>query len=73
MTSVRRLSLRRWKARLWSRQHHDPHQPHQNRLFRWGPVDPNSIPHFVQPPHSHHGLPILGKDDVSDLPEFEPP
>jgi WXG100 family type VII secretion target len=38
-----------------------------------GPVDPNSIPHFVQPPHSHHGLPILGKDDVSDLPEFEPP
>lgn len=43
MTSVRRLSLRRWKARLWSRQHHDPHQPHQNRLFRWGPVGPNSI------------------------------
>jgi hypothetical protein len=37
-----------------------------------GPVDPNAFPHFVQPPHSHHGPPILGKDDVADLPEYEP-
>jgi hypothetical protein len=38
-----------------------------------GPVDPNSFPHFVQPPHSHQGqAPILGKDDLADLPEFEP-
>jgi hypothetical protein len=37
-----------------------------------GPVDPNAFPHFVQPPHSHHGPPILGKDDLADLPEYEP-
>lgn len=37
-----------------------------------GPLDPNSFPHFVQPPHSHHGPPILGKDDLADLPEYEP-
>jgi hypothetical protein len=36
------------------------------------PIDPNSFPHFVQPPHSHHSPPILGKDDLGDLPEYEP-
>ena len=37
-----------------------------------GPIDPNSFPHFVPPPHSHRGPPILGKDDLADLPEYEP-
>ncbi len=37
-----------------------------------GPLDPNSFPHFVPPPHSHHAPPILGKDDLGDLPEYEP-
>jgi hypothetical protein len=37
-----------------------------------GPIDPNAFPHVVQPPHSHHGPPILGKDDLADLPEYEP-
>src|SRR5271166_4267868 len=37
-----------------------------------GPIDPNSFPHFVPPPHSHHAPPILGKDDLADLPEYEP-
>jgi hypothetical protein len=37
-----------------------------------GPIDPNSFPHFVPPPHSHHGPPVLGKDDLGDLPEYEP-
>jgi hypothetical protein len=37
-----------------------------------GPVPPESKPHPVQLPHSHHGPPVLGKDELSDLPEFEP-
>jgi hypothetical protein len=38
-----------------------------------GPEDPNAFPHPIQPPHSHQGqAPILGKDDVADLPEFTP-
>lgn len=37
-----------------------------------GPVPPESIPHPVQLPHSHHDLPVLGKDELSDLPEFNP-
>ncbi|KAA8967518.1 hypothetical protein [Mycobacterium sp.] len=37
-----------------------------------GPMDPNSVPHPIHLPHSHHGPPILGKDDVADLPEFGP-
>ncbi|WP_069601550.1 WXG100 family type VII secretion target [Mycobacterium kyorinense] len=37
-----------------------------------GPSDPNAFPHPVQPPHSHHGPPVLGRDDMSDLPEYEP-
>jgi len=35
-----------------------------------GPVPPESVPHPVQPPHSHHGLPVLGKDELPDLDEF---
>jgi len=35
--------------------------------------NPNAFPHLVQPPHSHQGqAPILGKDDLADLPEFAP-
>jgi hypothetical protein len=37
-----------------------------------GPAGSNPFPHFVEPPHSHHGPPILGRDDLSD-PEFESP
>jgi hypothetical protein len=37
-----------------------------------GPPGSNPLPHFVQPPHSHHGPPIVGRDDLSD-PEFESP
>ncbi|BDN80375.1 hypothetical protein YM3MPS_05900 [Mycobacterium pseudoshottsii] len=37
-----------------------------------GPVPPESIPHPVQPPHSHHGPPVLGKDELPDLGEFNP-
>lgn len=35
-----------------------------------GPVPPESIPHPVQLPHSHHELPVLGKDELPDLDEF---
>jgi hypothetical protein len=37
-----------------------------------GPVPPESVPHPVPPPHSHHGLPVFGKDDLPDLDEFTP-
>jgi hypothetical protein len=37
-----------------------------------GPAGSNPFPHFVEPPHSHHGPPILGRNDLSD-PEFESP
>nr|WP_244232488.1 hypothetical protein [Mycobacterium innocens] len=37
-----------------------------------GPVPPESIPHPVHPPHSHHGPPVLGKDELPDLDEFTP-
>lgn len=37
-----------------------------------GPGGSNPFPHFVEPPHSHHGPPIVGRDDLSD-PEFESP
>jgi hypothetical protein len=37
-----------------------------------GPAGSNPLPHFVEPPHSHHGPPIVGRDDLSD-PEFESP
>ncbi len=37
-----------------------------------GPPGSNPFPHFVEPPHSHHGPPILGRNDLSD-PEFESP
>ena len=37
-----------------------------------GPAGSNPLPHFVEPPHSHHGPPILGRNDLSD-PEFESP
>ncbi len=37
-----------------------------------GPLPPESTPHPVQPPHSHHELPVLGKDELPDLDEFNP-
>lgn len=37
-----------------------------------GPPGSNPFPHFVEPPHSHHGPPILGRNDLSD-PQFESP
>lgn len=37
-----------------------------------GPVPPESVPHPVHLPHTHHGLPVLGKDEVADLPEYDP-
>jgi WXG100 family type VII secretion target len=37
-----------------------------------GPAGSNPFPHFVEPPHSHHGPPIIGRDDPSD-PAFESP
>lgn len=37
-----------------------------------GPPGSNPLPHFVEPPHSHRGPPILGRNDLSD-PEFESP
>jgi hypothetical protein len=37
-----------------------------------GPAGTNPLPHFVAPPHSHRGPPILGRSDLSD-PEFESP
>jgi hypothetical protein len=37
-----------------------------------GPAGSNPLPHFVEPPHSHHGPPIVGRDDLSD-PEFGSP
>lgn len=37
-----------------------------------GPAGSNPFPHFVEPPHSHHGPPIVGRNDLSD-PEFESP
>jgi hypothetical protein len=37
-----------------------------------GPVPPESVPHPVSPPHSHHGLPVFGKNDLPDLDEFTP-
>jgi len=40
------------------------------RGFGGGPLPPESIPHPVQPPHSHHGLPVFGKDELPDLDEF---
>jgi hypothetical protein len=36
------------------------------------PVPPESSPHPVHPPHSHHGPPVLGKDELPDLDEFSP-
>ncbi len=41
-------------------------------LVGGGPVPPESIPHPVHPPHSHHGPPVLGKDELPDLDEFSP-
>lgn len=35
-------------------------------------VPPESIPHPVHPPHTHHGPPVLGKDELPDLDEFTP-
>lgn len=35
------------------------------------PVPPESIPHPVHLPHTHHGPPVLGKDELPDLSEFE--
>jgi|GEM_PF-1287875 len=37
-----------------------------------GPAGSNPLPHYVEPPHSHHGPPIVGRDDLSD-PEFQSP
>lgn len=37
-----------------------------------GPAGSNPFPHFVEPPHSHRGPPIIGRNDPSD-PEFESP
>ncbi|MDP7702999.1 hypothetical protein [Mycobacterium sp. TY815] len=37
-----------------------------------GPVPPESVPHPVHPPYSHHGPPVLGKDELGDLDEFTP-
>ena len=37
-----------------------------------GPAGTNPLPHFVEPPHSHRGPPIVGRSDLSD-PEFESP
>jgi hypothetical protein len=37
-----------------------------------GPTPPESIPRPIYPPHRHHGPPILGKDELPDLPEFDP-
>jgi hypothetical protein len=37
-----------------------------------GPVPPESVPHPVNPPHSHHGPPVFGKNDLPDLDEFTP-
>jgi hypothetical protein len=37
-----------------------------------GPVPPESTMHPVHPPHSHHGPPVLGKDELPDLDEFTP-
>lgn len=35
-----------------------------------GLVPPESTPHPVHPPHSHHGPPVMGKDELADLDEF---
>ncbi|MGB9304625.1 MAG: hypothetical protein WCB92_13405 [Mycobacterium sp.] len=37
-----------------------------------GLVPPESVPHPVNPPHSHHGPPVFGKNDLPDLDEFTP-
>ena len=37
-----------------------------------GPVPPESVPHPVHPPHSHHGPPVIGRDELPDLDEFTP-
>lgn len=37
-----------------------------------GPNDPNAFPHPVQPPHSHHEPPVLGRDSMTDLDEYDP-
>lgn len=39
-----------------------------------GPPPPEAIPRLIPPPHSHRpdDLPVLGKDPLSDLEEFEP-
>lgn len=37
-----------------------------------GPVPPESVPHPVNPPHSHHGPPVFGRSDLPDLDEFTP-
>ncbi|WP_069601495.1 WXG100 family type VII secretion target [Mycobacterium kyorinense] len=50
----------------------EPPAPRPAPAMPMGPNDPNAFPHPVQPPHSHHGPPVLGKDDMSDLPEYEP-
>ncbi|OBK43306.1 hypothetical protein [Mycobacterium kubicae] len=38
--------------------------------FGGGPVPPEAVPHPVHPPHSHHGPPVLGRDELPDLDEF---
>ncbi|WP_069601510.1 WXG100 family type VII secretion target [Mycobacterium kyorinense] len=50
----------------------EPPAPRPAPAMPMGPNDPNAFPHPVQPPHSHHGPPVLGRDDMSDLPEYEP-
>jgi hypothetical protein len=34
-----------------------------------GPAGSNPFPHFIQPPHSRHGPAIVGRDDLSEVPE----
>lgn len=34
-----------------------------------GPASSNPFPHFIESPHFHRGPPIVGRDDLSELPE----
>ncbi|OBJ51302.1 hypothetical protein [Mycobacterium sp. 1423905.2] len=47
-----------------------PPAPRMPGAFGGGPVPPEAVPHPVHPPHSHHGPPVLGKDELPDLDEF---
>jgi hypothetical protein len=50
----------------------EPSAPLPRGAVLGGAEPPNAFPYPVQPPHSHRGqAPILGKDDLTDLPEFD--